>query len=182
VVVAGLLLFPWPGISGCYCGTVDSMATAVVEPLFDASNVTFVLRAPKPQESQPEWRGVIDVKQDFPDGPVRHAGAIDLRRAGFLQLATFLGLSVALPPRGRRETIVALGVVAAVLSFLLALPILEFLSQVSAVRLWGWLGTLVALARRALIGAPGMAYAIPGLAWLAAIKRDWLAFATPRPA
>jgi hypothetical protein len=182
VVVAGLLLYPWPGIGGCYCGAVDSVATALVDPLFDASNVTFVLRAPRPQESLPEWRGVIDVKQDFPEGPVRHAGAIDLRRAGFLQLATFLALAVALPPRGRRQTIVAFGVAAGVVSFLIALPILEFLMQASAIHLWGWLDTLITVARRALVGAPGMAYAIPGLAWVAATHWESLALVAQRPA
>jgi hypothetical protein len=166
-LVLALVLAPWPGLGRAFSDAVGAIGTALAEPLSAASNVTFLLRSPKPIEAQPDWRAVISVRQDFPDGPVVHAGAIDLRRAGYLQLAAFVALAVAWPPRGRRRALLAATVALAIVSTAMVLPVLAFLSPIGAVHLGAWLDTLVSLASRALVAAPGMAYAVPGLAWLA---------------
>jgi hypothetical protein len=153
-------------------GSVGTIATAIADPLLAASNVTLVLRSPTPAEHLPEWDGVIDVKQDFPEGSVRHAGAIDLRRAGYLQLATFIALAAAWPSRRRRRGAAAACVAFAVVSMVIAVPVLDFLAGIGAVHLGACLGTATSLARRALVAAPGMAYALPGLVWLAVAQSE----------
>jgi hypothetical protein len=167
IVVFVLMVAPWPGLGRTFTDTVGAIATAIADPLTSASNVTFQLRSPNSAEGLPDWRGVIAVRQDFPEGPVAHAGAIDLRRCGYLQLAMFAALAAAWPPRGRRQTLVATALAAGIVSTTIALPILAFLSPLGAVHLGAWLETLVSLASRALVAAPGMAYAVPGIAWLA---------------
>jgi hypothetical protein len=162
------------------------VATAFADPFFTASNVTFTLRSPVPIEKLPDWRAVIDVRQDFPDRPKRDAAAIDLRRAGWLQLATFVALAAAWPPRGRRRIVLAASVAFAIVSTCIAVPVVDYLAQVGAVHLGTLLGGVLALVRRALIAAPGMAYAVPGLAWLALMShvgvsdREGLGAASPR--
>jgi hypothetical protein len=162
-----LMVAPWPGLGSAFAEAVGAIATAAADPISAASNVTFLLRSPKPSENQPEWRAVVSVRQDFPDGPVDHAGAIDLRRAGYLQLVTFVALAAAWPPRGWPGALLATAIALAIVATAIALPILAFLSPIGVVHLGPWLQTLLSLASRALVAAPGMAFAIPGLAWLA---------------
>jgi len=172
VVAFAILVAPWPGLGRAFTEAAGAVATAVADPFFGASNVTFVLRAPVPSEGLGDWRGVVDVKQDFPEGPVRHAGAIDMRRAGYLQLVTFLSLAAGWPPRRPSRALLAVVMAALVVASTLGVAALDFLCGVGAVQAWAWFATAVALARRALVGAPGMAYAIPGLVWLALRDRD----------
>jgi hypothetical protein len=167
VVAFAFIIAPWPGLGSLFVSCVGATATAIADPVFSSSNVTLTVRSPLPEEHQPDWRGVIDVKQDSPDGPVKHAGAMDLRRSGYLQLATFIALAAAWMPKGRRRALTGACVVAGVVSTVVAIPIIDFLAQIDAVHLGAASGTLVSLARRTLVGAPGMAYAVPGIAWLA---------------
>jgi hypothetical protein len=172
VVAFGLLAAPWPGLGRAYAGVVGSLATAVADPFFESGNVTFVLRAPTPEEQVPDWRGVIQVKQDLPDGPVRQKGAIDLRRAGYLQLVTFLCLAAAWPAAWRDRKLLATGVALLVVALATGTSVLDYLAQIGVVDAGAWGSTVLALARRALVGAPGMAYAVPTLAWIAIARRD----------
>ncbi|MGO9836079.1 MAG: hypothetical protein ACLP1X_17900 [Polyangiaceae bacterium] len=172
LVAFGLLVAPWRGLGRAFTEAAGAVATAVADPFFGSSNVTFVLRAPVPSERLGDWRGVVDVKQDFPEGPVRHAGAIDMRRAGYLQLATFLSLAAGWPPRRHSRALLAVVVATLVVASTLGVAALDFLCSLGAVHAWAWFATAVALARRALVGAPGMAYAIPGLVWLALRDRE----------
>ena len=167
VVGFAFLAAPWPGLDAAFVGAVGAVATAVADPLTASSNVTFVLRPARAVEEQPAWRGVISVRQDLPDGPVSHAGAIDLRRAGYLQLATFASLALAWPPKSRRRALLAGAVAFGIVAATVAVPIFAFLSTLGVASLPG-VDALVSLAARALVAAPGMAYAVPGLAWLAA--------------
>jgi hypothetical protein len=166
-LVFALLAAPWPGLGHAFTGAVGSIATAIADPLSASSNVTVVVRSPNQDEAQPDWRGVIAVREDLPSGPLDRAGAIDLRRAGYLQLATFAALAVAWPPSGRRRALLAASVALAIVAMCTAVPILAFLSSVGAVDPGTALGALLSLASRALVAAPGMAFAVPGLSWLA---------------
>jgi len=167
VVVLGLLVAPWPGLARTFTDAVGTVATAIADPFFTSSNVTFRLRSPVPAEQQPEGWGVIEVKQDFPEGPKRHAGAIDLRRVGYLQVATFIALAAGWPPRGGRRWARAALAVGAIVAATIAVPILDYLGDVGVIHMGAFIRGVVALVRRALVAAPGMAYAIPGLTWLA---------------
>jgi hypothetical protein len=178
VVVLALLVAPWPWVGFHFVDTVGSVTTTLADPMFAASNVTFALRSPMPKEQQPEWWGVIAVKRDsFPDGSKRNAGAIDLRRAGYLQLATFIALAAGWPPSGIWRCLMAGLLAALFVTAILAVPILDFLSSIEVVHLGGF-AFVVALIRRALIAPPGMVYAGPGLVWLAVrggSAAQWLA-------
>ncbi len=167
VLAFAVVAAPWPGLGRVFTSTVGAIATAIADPVSMDSNVTFLLRSPKPSEDLPDWRAVIAVRQDFPDGPLDHSGAIDLRRAGYLQLATFVALAAAWPPKGRRRVLVAAAAALAIVGTAIALPIFAFLSPLGVVHLGPSLQALLSLASRALVAAPGMAFAIPGLAWLA---------------
>jgi hypothetical protein len=167
VVAYALLIAPWPSLGHAFVERVGSMATAIADPFFASSNVTFALRAPQSSEHQPDWRGVIDVKRDLPEGPVRNAGAIDLRRVGYLQLAAFISLAAGWPPVGLRRGLGSVAAAMTVVSAVIAISIVDFLSDARVVALGPWLATAVSLARRTLVAAPGTAYAVPGLAWLA---------------
>jgi hypothetical protein len=182
VLAFALLACPWPGLGRAYADVVGSLATAAADPFFQSGNVTFVLRAPTPDEQVPDWRGVIQVKQDLPEGPVRQKGAIDLRRAGYLQLVTFLCLAVAWPAAWRDRKLLAAGVALLVVGTVTGVSIVDYLVQVGAVDAGHWGSTLLALARRALVGAPGMAYAVPALAWIAVGDHDFLKNRPSRPA
>jgi hypothetical protein len=165
IIVFAILVTPWPHLGRAFCDVVGAVATAVADPLTASSNVTFRLDALQEKESQPDWRAMISVQQDFPQGPVDHAGVIDLRRCGYLQLATFLALAAAWPPRGRRRALIAAAGALALVATAIALPVLAFVSSIGAVD-FGLLAVPVTLASRALVAAPGMMYALPGLAWL----------------
>ena len=166
-LVFALLAAPWPGLGHAFTGAVGSIATAIADPLSVSSNVTVVVRSPNQNEAQPDWRGVIAVRQDLPAGPLDKAGAIDLRRAGYLQLATFAALAAAWPPSSRRRAFLAASVALAIVALCIAVPILAFLSSIGAVHPGMPLEALLSLASRALVAAPGMAFAVPGLTWLA---------------
>jgi hypothetical protein len=173
VLALALLIAPWPGLGRAFTGTVGAIATALADPLTASTNVTFLLRSPKDDEALNDWHGVISVRQDFPDGPVDHAGAIDLRRAGYLQLATFGALAVAWPPKGRWLALLAACVSLGLVATVIVLPILDFLSPLGAVHLGACSAALVSLGSRTLVGAPSMAYAVPGLAWFAVMGPRW---------
>lgn len=169
-VVFALLAAPWPGLGRAFAGAVGSAATALANPFFSATNVTFTLRASRPEEHLPDWRGVIQVKQDLPEGPIRNAGAIDLRRAGYLQLATFFCLAAAWPGAWRQRKLLAAVVALAVVGAATGASVLDYLAQIGALHVGDAAATALALARRALVAAPGMAYAVPALAWVAIAK------------
>jgi hypothetical protein len=170
-VVFAVLAAPWPGLAHAYTDAVGSIATALADPLLSATNVSFTLRSPAPQEHLPEWRGVIQVKQDLPEGPVRNAGAIDLRRSGYLQLVTFLCLAAAWPAAWRRRKLAAATVAFAVVAATTGASVLDYLVQIGAVQPGAGGATALALVRRALVAAPGMAYAVPALAWVGVVTR-----------
>lgn len=174
VLVFSILIAPWPGLGRAFTDAVGAAATAVADPLSASSNVTFRLRSPTPAERLPDWRGVIAVRQDTPDGPVNHAGAVDLRRAGYLQLVAFAALTAAWPPRGRARALRAVCAAVVVVAMTVSVPVVDFLVPIGAIHLWGWLATAVRLAARALVAAPGMAYAVPGLTWLAVVESGGL--------
>jgi hypothetical protein len=88
-------------------------------------------------------------------------------------LATFVALATGWPPRGTRRRVQAAVVALAIVSATIAVPIFDYLSDVGAIHLGALLAGAVALARRALVAAPGMAYAVPGLVWLALNPEAW---------
>jgi len=165
-----ILIFPWSGLGRAFVDAVGAAATAVADPITASSNLSVTVRSARPNENQPDWCGIIDVKRDFPEGPVRQAGALDLRRAGYLQFATFLSLAAGWPPKSGRRALIASAVVVGVVSAVIAVPIFDFLRELGIASFGAWGGAMVALVRRALVAAPGMAYAIPGMAWVAIMQ------------
>jgi hypothetical protein len=170
LVVFILLVVPWPGLGGAFTDAVGAVATAIADPLTASSNVTFVLRSPVPEENQPEWRAVISVRRDSPDGPTVDQGAADLRRAGYLQLAVFAALAAGWPPRGWRRALLGLILSGGVVAGTIAVPVLAYLAGIGVLQAGDAVRMVLSLASRALVAAPGMAFAVPGLTWLAFVS------------
>jgi hypothetical protein len=166
VLVYALAIAPWPGLGRAWVGVVGAIATSIADPFFASTNVTFSLRASRPEEQPSAWSGIIEVRQDLPDASSHHAGAIDLRRAGYVQFVTFAALAIAWPPRTRRRAWLALAGCVVVVTGAVGMPILAFLAPLGAVHPGSLFGAAIALASRGLVGAPGMAYAVPGVVWV----------------
>jgi hypothetical protein len=165
-VVLALLIAPWPGLGRTVCKVVGTIVTSVADPLLASTNITLLCRATRASDGLPEWDAVLSVRQDSPDGPEDHGGAMDMRRAGYLQAGTWLALVAGWPPRGGRRVLRSLSIFAAILLIVVALPIVTFLMSAGVLDASAVVESLVSLASRALVGAPAMAYAVPGLAWL----------------
>jgi hypothetical protein len=165
-LVYAVAIAPWPGLGRAWGGAIGAIATSIADPFFASTNVTFSLRASGPGDPTSEWTGIIELRQDLPDTSSHNAGAIDLRRCGYVQFVTFAALAIARPPRTRRRAWIALGASVVVVAGSVGMPILAFIAPLGAVHPGAFFGAAIALASRALVAAPGMSYAVPGVVWV----------------
>jgi hypothetical protein len=82
------------------------------------------------------------------------------------QFVTLVALAIARRPRTRRRAWLALAGCVVVVAGAVSMPILAFVVPLGAVHPGPFFGAAIALASRALVAAPGMAYAVPGAVWV----------------
>jgi hypothetical protein len=166
-----VLLLPWPGLGRAYTGTFGAVATVLARPFFSGDDVALSLTASNAAARNREWSLMVHV-DDAATGAPKHLGAVDLRRAGYLQIAFFLVAAAAFPLADRRRFAgVLLGGVV-LLSTLGWLPVLMYLATKHVIHFGALLFSMLAVAQRSLAGAPGMAIVVPGLLWLLAKQID----------
>jgi hypothetical protein len=161
------LLLPWPGLGRAYVGAFSRTGSAAVGLVFDGSGLRVSLGQFPESDAHHEWYAKILVA-DARTGAPRHMGAADLRRSGYLQIATFLALAAAFPLPRRRRYAAAVGCGAAVLATLGWLPVLMYLSSKQVIVLGTGSFAVLSILDRSLVAAPGMAFALPVAQWLLA--------------
>jgi hypothetical protein len=165
VVLFALLVAPWPFVGRAYGRSVAAiarMAAAVA-----GSGATIRIGAGGGQESASDpWH--LRIHAEDPSTGEYVGTVLDLRRAGYLASAVFAALVLATPLRARRRLGLLLGGLA-LLQALPLLPLLSFFSGKLPVRVFDFGSTtraMIELGYHILVAPPGMAYAVPGLAWL----------------
>jgi len=153
-----LLLWPWPIVGRAW----GHFVTGLVRLLLDPSPAV-AFRFPPGDDP---WRLRI-VADELASGRFVET-ALDLRRAGYIQVAVFVALVLVTPLRRRRRvTLLALG-----LPPLLALPLTRLVALFSGalpIRAFefGVVGrVLTGIIYHVTVTPPGMAFAFPGLLWL----------------
>jgi hypothetical protein len=168
-IVAAVLLAPWPGLGRAYAATFGAVATTIARPTVGPSDVTVSMTAASATARHREWSLMIHV-DDSATGAPKHLGAVDVRRAGYLQIAFFLVAAAAFPLAGwRRFVPVLLGGVV-LLSMLGWLPVLTYLATKHVITLGAVSFSILAVLQRSLAGAPGMAIVVPCLLWLGLLR------------
>jgi hypothetical protein len=169
LLILTLLLLPWPGVARAFAATTADVNQAVLGNDSSLRQISF--RLPRPNESANSWE-VLAIARER-DSTRQVGTAIDVRRAGYLQDATFVALTLATRLR-RRTKVLILAIGLGALQLVPLLPALAFFSRVDAgVQVFAlsslsqW---LVEIAYRSLIAAPGMAYALGGLLWLLLVR------------
>jgi hypothetical protein len=165
LVVVAALLAPWPGLGRGYTAAVGAVATTIAAPFFAGGAVALSLTAASATGHQREWSLFIHV-DDAATGAPKHLGAVDVRRAGYLQIAFFLAAAAAFPLAGwRRFVPILLGGVV-LLSMLAWLPVLMYLAVKHVIEPGAVAFSVLAVLQRSLAGAPAMAIAVPFFLWL----------------
>lgn len=169
-----LLLCPWPGLGRAYALAFNVLATPCMSVVSAASGSEVSLDRFPESDKRHEWSTMVRVTDE--SHTVRHTGAGDLKRAGYLQIATWLASAVAFPLKRRARFAAILG--GGVLFFTMfgCLPVCLYLARKGVLHLGMVLFAALALSERALVGAPGMAFALPALGWLLAVWSE-----RPRP-
>jgi hypothetical protein len=163
------LLLPWPGLGRAYVEAFSRVGTAAVRPVFAGSGLTLALRLFPETDEHHEWYSMIFVT-DAQTGAPLHMGAADLKRSGYLQIAIFVAAAAAFPLRRRRLYSAILVGGALVLATLGWLPIFMYLAKKQIIHLGAWSYAALSVTERSLVAAPGMAFAVPMLQWLLALR------------
>ena len=100
----------------------------------------------------------------------QHLGAVDLRRAGYLQIAFFLIAASAFPLAGWRRFLPVLVGGVTLLSMLGWLPVLTYLAVKHVFDPGAVAFSVLAVLQRSLAGAPGMAVFLPCLLWIVVFR------------
>ena len=164
-----LLLAPWPGLGRTFASAMASLNNAVLGD--DSSLAQLSFRLPKPGEKTTPWE-VFAIARER-EGKRQVGTAVDTRRAGYLHEATFAALTIATRMR-RSSKLWTLAIGLCALQLVALLPALAFFSSAaSGVQVFALnplSQSLVEIAYRCLVTAPGMAYATGGLLWLLLVR------------
>jgi hypothetical protein len=158
-----LFVLPWPGVPEWYTGVAaDGLGVALAK---QGPPVDVEFRPAEPGSGS--WEVRTRVTETRTGRSLETA--LDERRTGYLPAAVFLALVLASTFRWRQKAVLAATGLFAV-HLLSLLPILAFLSGRLPIVAYD-LGTvprvLVDVLYRSLVAPLGMAYALPGLLWLA---------------
>ena len=171
-----VLIVPWPGMGRPVARAFGYATQTMLAPVLATVDTPVVFQASDETDAQHEWDLLVLVKDPKTSATLRHA-SVHVRRSGYLQVACFLAFVAGWPGRSPRRLAFVLGLGLACLACLTTLPVLMFLSRRGVVPLAGWLLSTLAVAYRALVTAPGMAFAVPAILWcLLARPIDWTAF------
>jgi len=184
-----LFVPPWPLFGRAYGGTVAAFARMAAAVAGSGATIRIGAGGGHDSASDP-WH--LRIHAEDPTTGEYVGTVLDLRRAGYLASAVFAALVLATPLRARRKLGLLLGGLA-LLQALPLLPLLSFFSGKLPVRVFDFGSTtraMIELGYDILVAPPGMAYAVPALAWLLgvfvldadALRLPRLAAATTAPA
>ncbi|HKY39223.1 MAG TPA: hypothetical protein VJN18_24965 [Polyangiaceae bacterium] len=164
-----LLLLPWPGLGRTFSRAVAALHNAALSD--PTSSVDLAFKVPEDGAEGGPWQVHATARQRETNRVV--GTALDTRRAGYLHDATFVALTLATrAPRKPKLKILIVGLL--LLLVVPLLPTLAFFSGselgIKAFDLHPITQSVVQIAYRVLIAAPGMAYASAGLLWLLLVR------------
>jgi hypothetical protein len=184
--VLTVCLIPWPRLGEVY-GTMAAMGNVVVGERPIGAGGLLRFDAPRhPEDSEAASDATYPVELSARNA---RTGAlvrvpIDLRTLTFVPTAVFVALAMASPIwKGARGPVVLVSGLVILQVFLvgsIAVPLFLFFSNPHPMRLFHpspLFSHALTVAYRSLGAPPGMAFAIPGLLWLALM---WLIPASPR--
>jgi hypothetical protein len=163
------LLLPWPGLGRAYVATFSRIGTALVTPLLRSPDVVIWLEASPENDEHHRWYAMVSVRDALSQAHI-HRGSVDLRRSGYLQVATLLALAAAFPLRRRVHWAVAVAVGTVFLVNFGWLPVLVYLAKKYVIHLGSVAFAALAIVERSLVGAPGMVFFVPAALWLLAVR------------
>lgn len=158
-----LFALPWPGVGEWYTGVAADVLNVALGKSGPPVAVEFL---PAGADTS-VWEVRTHVTET--DSGRSIMTALDERRTGYLPSAVFLALVLASTYRARQKAVLAAAGLFA-LTLLSLLPILAFLSgrlPIVAYELGTASRVVVDVLYRSLVAPLGMAYALPGLLWLA---------------
>jgi hypothetical protein len=164
LVLAALLLPPWPALGHVYGRYVAWLFATVTE----AANPSVTLTVDGAAPNGSAWKLPLHAEDTVTGAYL--TTTLDLRRSAYLASAIFLvlALSTALPRRNKAKAALLAGGLLP-LQLLPLLPLFFFFSgplRVHAFQLSGFSRWVVDVAYHALVAPLGMAYAVPVLLWL----------------
>jgi hypothetical protein len=174
-----VLAAPWPGLGRAYVAAYGSVAAVIAKPILASSGVELAFAPSADDDAKHEWFAMLSVL-DAQTHARQHKMATDLRRSGYLQMALYLAAAAAYPLRNRVRFLVVVTAGLALFAAFGWLPILMYLAKKQIITLGSGSLSLLSLVYRSLVTPPGMAFAVPGLLWLAA--RTFLEKPSPPPA
>jgi hypothetical protein len=161
LVLAALLLPPWPVLGHAYARYVTWLYTTVTE----TANPTVMLTV---DQATPAGAWKLPLHADDTLNGTYVTTTLDLRRSAYPASAIFLVLALStVLPRRKKALLVAGGLLP--LQVLPLLPLFFFFSgplRVHAFQLGGFTRWVVDVAYHALVAPLGMAYAVPALVWV----------------
>jgi len=170
-VLLPILLWPWNLLGHVYAADVGALASAVISSTQSRVDVQFGKTPTSAGSTQSTtttdpWQLLL-YAEDTESGHFVNT-SLDLRRSGYVALATFVALTCAARLRMRHKLfVVTIGVPA--LHLLPILPLVSFLSgklPVTAFHLSAGPQFAIETAYRVLVAPPGMAFAVPALLWI----------------
>jgi hypothetical protein len=162
-----VLAAPWPGLGRAYVAIYGSVAAVIATPIVASSGVELALAPSAEDDPKHEWFAMVSVL-DAQTHSRQHKMATDLRRAGYLQMALYLAAAAAYPLRNRVRFVVVVTAGLVLFAAFGWLPIMMYLAKKQIITLGAWSLSLLSVVYRSLVTPPGMAFAVPGLLWLAA--------------
>lgn len=162
LVVYGLLSVPLPGLGRAFASGYARVAEAAMAQVLPFEGTTF--RSSVPGDGSSEWDLLIRLPRD-PDSMTVHGVRVHLRRICYVPLAFFTALAMAFPARPSRRWLAIAGGLGTMAVLQVAALCSVFTTR-GGLDLGLVLNVLVAIISRALVGAPGMSFAIPALLWV----------------
>jgi hypothetical protein len=162
-----VLLAPWPGLGRAYVALYGSAAAVIAKPILASSGVELAFAPSAQDDPKHEWFAMVSVL-DAQTHARQHNMVTDLRRTGYLQIALYLAAAAAYPLRNRVRLLLVVTAGLALLASFGWLPIMMYLAKKQIITLGSWSLSLLSVVYRSLVTPPGMAFAVPGLLWLAA--------------
>ena len=161
-LVFGVAMAPWPRLGRAFCGGYAVAAAAAFAPVLPPEAVTFWPSVPGDQHE--EWDLLIRFRPAT-GATFRRGIRVEVRRVGYVPLVFLAALAIGFPARDRRHLAIAAAGCVAALVFLQAVALFSAFTARGVVSLGSGLNLLVSFASRALLSAPVMTFAVPGLLW-----------------
>jgi hypothetical protein len=165
-----ILLWPWHGLGSSFSEAMADGCDAIAG-LVSGSGSEIHFAAARYEPEHP-WYVQMSAKNVFTDESYRVP--VDTRTVAYIRVVVFLSLAMAWPfwttKRGLTATAVSFAGLVALIGLTLVFPLLQILQIVRVLHLGVLTQSAVSIGILTLVTYPSMAFAIPSLVWLLALR------------